>query len=78
MLLKLTLNLFSRRKRFKREKNTFKLFIRFDLVFLSVTLQHDKARPLKIVCSSFSWTNWIINMLINFFLFILKKISNEA
>ena len=34
MLLKLILNLFSRRKRFKCAKNTFKLFIRFDLVFI--------------------------------------------
>jgi len=33
MLLKLILNLFSRRKQFKCAKNTFKLFIRFDLVF---------------------------------------------
>jgi len=34
----------------------FKLFIRFDLVFLSDTSEHDKAGPLKINRSSFSWT----------------------
>jgi len=54
MLLKLRpiLNLFSRRKRFKRGKNTFKLFIHFDVVFIRhLTTQQGssvKNRPLII------------------------------